>query len=360
MRIVKQFTRKKNAFFREIKFNLINYRYRNKSARQPFNTAKIQHVLLLRLDDKVGDMVVTTGCAKLLADRGFKVSVLTGPVCQQMLAGADFLEQVYLYQPRMALNALRTAGFDAVVDFDDVKTYERFKLLADLRLGCVIGFNKQEYKLYDHSIPFLDSSSHISARYKAVARLFGIEHPHYHYHLPGDAFERERVKTLLAQHKGSQLCIAINPFTASTDKDFCRHQVSALIERLYTLPYKISVVMVGHSEKIRQLNLETALHLPDSNINSAVEIVRHCDLVITADTAIVHIARAFDKPMVAVYNKRKLKDTGLPGYTIWAPGYDKARQIVCEETNVADMTIDAVWPAIKAQVDALIAARQQA
>lgn len=360
MRIVKQFTRKKNAFFREIKFNLINYRYRNKSARQPFNTAKIQHVLLLRLDDKVGDMVVTTGCAKLLADRGFKVSVLTGPVCQQMLAGADFLEQVYLYQPRMALNALRTAGFDAVVDFDDVKTYERFKLLADLRLGCVIGFNKQEYKLYDHSIPFLDSSSHISARYKAVARLFGIEHPHYHYHLPGDAFERERVKTLLAQHKGSQLCIAINPFTASTDKDFCRHQVSALIERLYTLPYKISVVMVGHSEKIRQLNLETALHLPDSNINSAVEIVRHCDLVITADTAIVHVARAFDKPMVAVYNKRKLKDTGLPGYTIWAPGYDKARQIVCEETNVADMTIDAVWPAIKAQVDALIAARQQA
>lgn len=360
MRIVKQFTRKKNAFFREIKFNLINYRYRNKSARQPFNSAKIQHVLLLRLDDKVGDMVVTTGCAKLLADRGYKVSVLTGPVCKQMLAGADFLEQVYLYQPRMSLNALRAAGFDAVVDFDDVKTYERFKLLADLRPGCVIGFNKQEYKLYDHSIPFLDSSSHISARYKAVARLFGIEHPHYHYHLPGDAFERERVKTLLAQNKGSQLCIAINPFTASTDKDFCRHQVSALIERLYTLPYKISVVMVGHSEKIRQLNLETALHLPDSNINSAVEIVRHCDLVITADTAIVHIARAFDKPMVAVYNKRKLKDTGLPGYTIWAPGYDKARQIVCEETNVADMTIDAVWPAIKAQADALIAARQQA
>jgi ADP-heptose:LPS heptosyltransferase len=359
MRIVKQFTRKKNAFFREIKFNLINYRYRNKSARQPFNSAKIQHVLLLRLDDKVGDMVVTTGCAKLLADRGYKVSVLTGPVCKQMLAGADFLEQVYLYQPRMPLNALRAAGFDAVVDFDDVKTYERFKLLADLRPGCVIGFNKQEYKLYDHSIPFLDSSSHISARYKAVARLFGIETLITTIICPAMLLSGKESKHCWLSTR-SQLCIAINPFTASTDKDFCRHQVSALIERLYTLPYKISVVMVGHSEKIRQLNLETALHLPDSNINSAVEIVRHCDLVITADTAIVHIARAFDKPMVAVYNKRKLKDTGLPGYTIWAPGYDKARQIVCEETNVADMTIDAVWPVIKAQADALIAARQQA
>lgn len=73
------------------------------------------------------------------------------------------------------------------------------------------------------------------------------------------------------------------------------------------------------------------LYLTDSNINSAVEVVRHCDLVITPDTSIVHIARAFDKPMVAVYNKRKLKDTGLPGYLIWAPGYENARQIVCEE-----------------------------
>ncbi|MDM4360279.1 glycosyltransferase family 9 protein [Klebsiella oxytoca] len=359
MRIVKQFTRKKNAFFREIKFNLINYRYRNKSARQPFNPAKIQHVLLLRLDDKVGDMVVTTGCAKLLADRGYKVSVLTGPVCKQMLAGADFLEQVYLYQPRMPLNALRAVGFDAVVDFDDVKTYERFKLLSDLRPGCVIGFNKQEYKLYDHSIPFFDSARHISARYKEVARLFGIEHDRYHYHLPGDLHERERVKLLLNQEKARALCIAINPFTASTDKVFCHHQVATLIDRLHTLPYAVRVVMVGHSEKIRQLNLDKALYLPDSNINSAVEIVRQCDLVITADTAIVHIARAFDKPMVAVYNKRKLKDTGLPGYTIWAPGYDKARQIVCEETHVADMTIDAVWPVIKAQADDLVASREQ-
>ena len=63
MRILKQLTRKKNAFFRGIKFNLINYRYRNKPARKAFDPAAVRRVLLLRLDDKVGDMVVTTGCA---------------------------------------------------------------------------------------------------------------------------------------------------------------------------------------------------------------------------------------------------------------------------------------------------------
>lgn len=84
MRILKQLTRKKNAFFRGIKFNLINYRYRNKPARKAFDPAAVRRVLLLRLDDKVGDMVVTTGCARILAERGYQVSVLTGPMLRNI------------------------------------------------------------------------------------------------------------------------------------------------------------------------------------------------------------------------------------------------------------------------------------
>ena len=104
MRILKQLTRKKNAFFRGIKFNLINYRYRNKPARKAFDPAAVRRVLLLRLDDKVGDMVVTTGCARILAERGYQVSVLTGPICSEILAGSEFIQQVYLYRPRRPLN----------------------------------------------------------------------------------------------------------------------------------------------------------------------------------------------------------------------------------------------------------------
>jgi hypothetical protein len=78
MGALKQFTRKKNAFFRSIKFALINRRYRHKAARAPFNPHSVKHLLLLRLDDKIGDMVVTTGCARALAEKGYRVSVLTG------------------------------------------------------------------------------------------------------------------------------------------------------------------------------------------------------------------------------------------------------------------------------------------
>jgi hypothetical protein len=36
----------------------------------------------------------------------------------------------------------------------------------------LVVFNKEPYKLYDHSIAFFDSNSHISQRYKQVVKLF--------------------------------------------------------------------------------------------------------------------------------------------------------------------------------------------
>lgn len=348
---LKQFTRKKNAFFRSIKFALINRRYRHKAVRAPFNPQSVKHLLLLRLDDKIGDMVVTTGCAQALAAKGYRVSVLTGPVCKQILAGADYLEKVHLYKPRMSLAALQAERFDAVIDFDDVNTYERFKLLSELNVGCVIGYNKEQYKLFDHSIAFLDATKHISARYQQLLNLFGIAVDHYTYHVAGDAQEREKVAQLLANEPAQTCFVAINPFTGSGDKDFSREQVASIVEHLKALPYLTRAVIIGQSAKVSQLNIDNALFLRDSTINSAVEIVRRVDLVITPDTSIVHIARALDKPLIAVYNQRKLKDTGLPGYKIWAPGYEKATQLICSTDNISAMPMAELLRTIDIRLD---------
>lgn len=353
MGALKQFTRKKNAFFRSIKFALINRRYRHRGERKPFEPQSVKRILLLRLDDKIGDMVVTTGCAKALADKGYQVSVLTGPLCKQMLSAADYLHGVHLYRPRMSLKALQEAQFDAVIDFDDVNTYERFKLLSELNIGCVVGFNKARYKLFDQSISFLDESQHISVRYQQVLKLFGIKESEYRYFVAGNPQEREKVAALLAIEPMPTTFVAINPFTGSEDKDFSREQVVSIIEHLHAQPYPVKAVLIGQSEKIKQLAIGNALFLPDSTINSAVEIVRLVDLVITPDTSIVHIARALDKPLIAVYNQRKLKDTGLPGYKIWAPNYQNASQIICETDFISAMPVDDLLQSINQRVAAL-------
>ncbi|EOG5455517.1 glycosyltransferase family 9 protein [Cronobacter turicensis] len=353
MNIIKKLTRKKNAFFRIIKLHIINQRYRNKPDRVPLNPHSIKKILLLRLDDKIGDMVVATGCAKALADNGYRISILTGPLCQEILTSADYLDNIYLYRPRMSLHELKMAQFDAVIDFDDVVSYERFKLHADLCAKYVIGFNKEKYKLFDHSISFFDESKHITERYKSVLTLFDINDERYDYHIPLNEQENTRLASVLGVKGECTRYVAINPFTGSEDKDFSREQVVGLINGLHSLPYPVTVVMIGQTEKIAGLALENVIVIENSTICSAVEIVRYCDLIITPDTSIVHIARALDKPLVAVYNKRKLKDTGLSGYKIWAPHYAKAQQIICETDYISAMPIDSLLSVVKKELRAL-------
>lgn len=353
MNMIKKFTRRKNAFFRSIKLHLINRRYRHKAARESFQPHRIKNVLLLRLDDKIGDMVITTGCARALAEKGYRVSVLTGPLCKQILSGAEYLENIHLHRPRMALDELKTAQFDAIIDFDDVVSYERFKLHADLGVPCVIGFNKDNYKLFDQSIPFFDENKHVTERYKAVLNLFGIADAQYHYHVPFNQQEHDKLQRLLGDKTGDTRYVAINPFTGSEDKDFSREQVVKLIDALHSLPFPVKVIMIGQSAKIASLALENVVVVENSTINSAVEIVRCSDLVITPDTSIVHISRALDKPLIAVYNKRKLKDTGLPGYKIWAPNYAKAQQIICDTDFISAMPVNDLVQAVKQRLSDL-------
>ncbi len=110
--------------------------------------------------------------------------------------------------------------------------------------------------------------------------------------------------------------VAINPFTGSEDKDFSREQVVTLIDALHSLPFPVKVIMIGQSAKIASPALENVVVVENSTINSAVEIVRCSDL-----RSRLHCAyfRALDKPLIAVYNKRKLKDTGLPCYKFGPP-----------------------------------------
>ena len=51
-------------------------------------------------------------------------------------------------------------------------------------------------------------------------------------------------------------------------------------------------------------------------------LIALAELIISPDTSVVHMAAAWNKPLIAVY-----KDV-LLNNRLWAPGYDNARQII--------------------------------
>ena len=345
MGCLKTLNHRKNRVIRDVKRRLLACWLNLQGSRQSPDLTAQHTVLLLRLDDKVGDMVVTTFTAFHLARQGYKVSVLTGPVCAQMLSGCRYLDKVFLYKNRMSLQELRAEKFGIVIDFDDVNDYERLRLLWRLGAAGNIGFNKDHLKIYHHSLTHQDAEAHISWRHKKVLALFDIYPENVRYFLGEYPPEQEKVRLALGAPQDGSV-IALNPFSGAPDKDFSADQVRAIIAYIRRLRPESKIVVIGITEKVRQFAGPGVCIIPDSTINSAIETVRIAELVISTDTSIVHIANAFNRNLLAVYNRRRLKDTGLPGEKIWAPNYAAAKQLVVSEPQVRDAPTDAIFAGI--------------
>lgn len=351
MRFLKTINRNKNNLLRKIKKTVLLCLIRTIRTRDAFEPVKARNILILRLDDKIGDMVVTTGTAFKLAEKGYRVSVLTGPVCGQLLHNCDYFDQIIQYKNRMSLDLLHAQKFDVVIDFDDVQDYERLKLAWLMRRSHHVGFNKNLPGIYNASIRYLDAEKHITERHKRVLALFDIHETSFHYKLGYCAKEQNRVKNAL-NITNNDIVVSVNPFSGATDKDFSEEQVISLIYFIHSINPEIKVVVIGQSNKVRSFSAHGALIMSESTINTAVEIVRISDAVVSTDTSIVHIANALNRPLVALYNKRKLKDTGLIGYKTWAPNYPQGNQIVVENDYISHCSINTIFPAVETAIRA--------
>jgi ADP-heptose:LPS heptosyltransferase len=355
MKPFRKINRWKNAALRELKLQLLLLwcRYFNKKNDETDDLVNAKKVLLLRLDDKIGDMVVATGVIKKLADSGYQVSVLAGPACEDMLAGAQYIDKFYRYQHRASLHTLQKQHFDVVIDFDDVITYERCRLIYKLGAKHAIGFNKTDIPMYNTSINYLDAKKHITERHKKVLRLLGVDCEKYSYDLKSTQASINQVNAVLTGLSYDYL-IAINPFTGSEDKDFSREQVVKIVNFIDSLEINAQIILIGQDVKVASLDINKCVYIPNSTVNTAVEIVRIVDLIISPDTSIVHMACAFNKRLVSIYNQRKLKDTGLPGYIIWSPNYNNGLQFVTNQKHVSDVPIEEITKIVGAQIEIML------
>jgi ADP-heptose:LPS heptosyltransferase len=75
-------------------------------------------------------------------------------------------------------------------------------------------------------------------------------------------------------------------------------------------------------KKIFDLNLEyVAVSYLTNTILDAAAIIKHMDLVITPDTSIVHIASAFNVPIVSIH------EDNLKSYKLFAPKSDNFKTV---------------------------------
>lgn len=232
-------------------------------------------------------------------------------------------------------NQLKNYHFDVVLDpFETFPSFNHSLLLSGLKDSYVLGFDKcykRYYSLYDPHDECL--CEHMSARVRVITQnLFNTE---YQYAERYDLTIPEDVEKSIKAFIGSSQVVIMNPLGA---KKICRltpAQITTIETWLKENHPDLRVIYTGHPDDLLNISISNIETLPYKDFIYTVALTKYCSYVITVDTALVHIAAAFDRPMLAIYPAAR--NQSYPSPLIWAPNNKNAVQLISSTHYVRDI-----------------------
>lgn len=273
----------------------------------------MRNILVLRGEGSLGDAIISSCCYREIkkANPQAKITVACFGAAFGFFKNNPYVDEVFKLPVRriirpnqrwlglfVAALKLRRKKFDLVLDSSDKDffNWRAFKWLAggERVLDCFTSPVK----------PFGAPARHGSVHEQAILKQLGIPNPDKSYDLPVGPLTRKAVAEWLEKNK-IQKYILLNPTGSVAPRRF---RMDTLLElctamRRLGLPF----VLPAMASNFKELS-EIFQSRPDvfvkqtADIFELFELVRRAALIVTPDTAVVHIASGFEKPSLVFYN----------------------------------------------------------
>jgi heptosyltransferase II len=261
----------------------------------------------------LGDTVLTTPLLAQLANRG-PVDVVTTPASAALLANHPAVRAVIVYDKRggdrgirgllRLARRLRASRYDVALLAQGSWRSAVLTLLAGI--PSRIGFTSSAGRwLYTKRVPYRDDLHH-AARLLMLARPNGREPLPEELRptlAPGDA-ERSAVNALLAQHavQPGQALVALAPGSVWATK---RWPYYPELAKLLASRARLVVIGSGADAPFAQAILAAEPSAIDAtgrlSLLASAELIGRCGVVVTNDSAPLHLASAMGTPTVAIF-----------------------------------------------------------
>ena len=261
----------------------------------------------------LGDTVLTTPLLAQLANRG-PVDVVTTPASAALLANHPAVRTIIAYDKRGSergvrgllrlARRLRRARYDLALLAQGSWRSAALAFLA--RIPTRVGFDTSAGKLlYTTRVPYRDDLHH-AARLLMLARPNGREPTAEELRpslTPGDA-ERAAVDALLARHgvKAGERLVALAPGSVWGTKRWPYYPELAQL-----LAARARVVVIGSGGDAPLAGTVTAAEpsaidaAGELSLLASAELIGRCGVVVTNDSAPLHLASAMGTPTVAIF-----------------------------------------------------------
>ena len=308
----------------EIKAYLLRF-FTSKKARN-FDIRNVKKVLFFRYD-RIGDMVITTPVfreLKLFIPE-IKITVLASKANQSVLTNNPYVDDVFVNHKNSFFNDfqtlfwLRKKKFDVCVEFDHSVVPHAILRLKIINPKIVISVAKEgrygvkgsELKLYDF---YTEKKNNLHFRDIWLETLspFGIRPKSNQYDLFCTNSQIQVAKNFISKFHGKFL-IGINLEGAVEGKKIQNTELEQICKGIKQANNNIQIIILtapnnlqSVSQLVEEIGLEYVVtSYKTKTILDVAALIKNLDIIITPDTSIVHIASAFDKPIVTIHENNQ-------------------------------------------------------
>ncbi|MCO6539468.1 MAG: glycosyltransferase family 9 protein [Gilliamella sp.] len=297
---------------------------RQKKVKNLFNIDECNSILIVMCDYGIGDAIVASFLIYELRKNNYNVSVVVDERLNFLFDYFIQVDNAFFFNKKNIKKFIRAEEkikIDLAIDLYDEgnNSLRRVEIISSFKPTHTLGFNQSMYRQYDTSICYSDYDAHITERSCIALDFLNIDYDMVKYHLNIQYDELQLAKKFLDKICDGldKFIIVFNPFGSSKTKSLSFEQIEKITEFL-TLQKDCITIVVGEQKEIVFIH-----ELPNVYINKnpsfifTSALVSLCNLVITVDTSIVHVASAYNIPMIAVYNNRYNLCFDLN--KVWAP-----------------------------------------
>ncbi len=315
-------------------------------------------ILVLRLDDKIGDSIAATGFLAELKRHfpGNRLIVLSGPNSAFIYQQLAFVDEVLpvrkgLMNSFSVYDKLKTREFRFIFNTSHILSPQVLFLTCLLKAFRKFTFLNGNVRAFTDHVIYNKAIDHITVRYRKVFDLLGLSDVRLDYQLNlKPQPETEKADEIIrGVREGHQKIILLNSFSGARLRNLNQRTTTEIIRDLLKAEPDVCIISVGNRDDLavvqkwkEPLRDPRWLCFPEgSSLAFNFRLAQQVNLIITPDTSWVHVASAFKRPVVAIYREDEHYEKNS---FIWAPYKTKCRVIYAPFEPTRPFDINTISP----------------
>ena len=312
----------------------------------------IKKILFLRYDGKIGDYIITSWIYREIKKQrpDIQIDVVGISKNEKLFLNNKSINKFYKLKKSKKLfmyflaKKLRVEDYDVLIDPTEVLRNRDLFFIKNINAKINFGYDKGNVNLFSKSIN--KNSKTMVDVYKEILENLGFCNLDSNYEVPIKVSSEKKIDEYLKSNRIDKY-IAMNFFGAGKRRKFTPKKATELIVKVRNeYPEHEIIILNSPRDKKVIFKIIKRIKCLDSNSNifysedfktiyDAISLINKSDIVITPDTAVVHIAKGLKKNIVAFYSENK------ENYEKWGLSIDeKKNRIYFYNENINNLNIN--------------------